>query len=257
MIDIHTHILPALDDGSDSMEESLEMAEMAVRGGKRIVAATPHCNVRGRFENYEDSGERLEVFRQFRKLLEEEGIPLRVAQGMEIYGVGDIRALIQQRRLISLNHSGNYLIEFPFDMHPDEIADGLYMVFEAGGVPVLAHPERYYCVQDTPNLVYHWMHEGVLTQINMGSFLGAFGRREERTAVALLEHGLITCLASDCHGTRWRSPDMRRARDYIRERIARETADLLFHENPRAILAGEKVRREPMREIRERRRFFS
>ena len=81
MIDIHTHILPALDDGSDSMEESLEMAEMAVRGGTRIVAATPHCNVRGRFENYEDSGERLEVFRQFRKLLEEEGIPLRVAQG--------------------------------------------------------------------------------------------------------------------------------------------------------------------------------
>ena len=108
---------------------------------------------------------------------------------MEIYGVGDIRALIQQRQLISLNHSGNYLIEFPFDMHPDEITDGLYMVFEAGGVPVLAHPERYYCVQDTPNLVYHWMHEGVLTQINMGSFLGAFGRREERTAVALLEHG--------------------------------------------------------------------
>ena len=177
MIDIHTHILPALDDGSDSMEESLEMAEMAVRGGTRIVAATPHCNVRGRFENYEDSGERLEVFRQFRKLLEEEGIPLRVAQGMEIYGVGDIRALIQQRRLISLNHSGNYLIEFPFDMHPDEITDGLYMVFEAGGVPVLAHPERYYCVQDGKGQGRHRLRRGRSDSDQYGKFPG--GVRQE------------------------------------------------------------------------------
>lgn len=61
----------------------------------------------------------------------------------------------------------------------------------------MAHPERYYCVQDTPDLVYRWMQEGILTQVNAGSFLGGFGRREERTAVALLEHGLITCL-TDC-----------------------------------------------------------
>lgn len=256
MIDIHTHILPGVDDGSDSMEESLEMAELAVRGGTQIITATPHCNIRGHYENYEDSGNCKKIFLEFRKRLEEEKIPLKVARGMEIYGVGDIRKMIRERKLISLNHTGNYLIEFPFDMHPDEIADGLHMVFEAGGIPVLAHPERYYSVQDSPNLVYDWMGEGILTQINMGSFLGAFGRREERTAVLLLEHGLATCLASDCHGTQWRSPDMRDARNYIRSRMYPDMAEILLYDNPRGILSGKKVLRGDMQIIRDRRWFL-
>ena len=256
MVDIHTHILPGLDDGSDSMEKSLEMAELAVRSGTRLAAATPHCNIRGYYENYEDSGICRDVFLQFRSALKEEGIPLKVVRGMEIYGVGDIRSLIGKRRLISLNCTGNYLIEFPFDMHPDEIADGLHMVFDAGGVPVLAHPERYYSVQDMPELVYRWMQEGILTQINMGSFLGVFGRREERTAVTLLEHGLITCLASDCHGVRRRSPDMREAESYIHRRISPDTARYLFSENPHAILTGGNVHRGKMRGFEKRHSFF-
>lgn len=256
MIDIHTHILPGVDDGSDSMEKSLEMAEIALRGGTKLVVATPHCNIPGYYENYEDSGVCMDAFLRFRSALEAEGIPLKVVRGMEIYGVGDIRRLIGERRLISLNHTGNYLIEFPFDMHPDEMAEGLSMVSEAGGVPVLAHPERYYCVQDSPDLVYQWMKGGTLTQINMGSFLGVFGRREERTAVTLLEHGLITCLASDCHGTRRRSPDMREARSYIGERMSPGVAERLFYENPRAILMGEKVSSGEMKTVHKRSRFF-
>lgn len=256
MIDIHTHILPGLDDGSDSMEKSLEMAEIAVRSGTRLAAATPHCNIRGYYENYEDSGVCREVFLQFRSILREERIPLKLVRGMEIYGVGDIRFLIGERRLISLNHTGNYLMEFPFDMHPDEMEDGLHMVLESGGVPVMAHPERYYCVQDTPDLVYRWMQEGILTQVNAGSFLGVFGRREERTAVTLLEHGLITCLASDCHGIRRRSPDMRESESYIRRRMSPDTARLLFSENPHAILTGVNVRRGEMRGFGEKRSFF-
>ena len=120
----------------------------------------------------------------------------------------------------------------------------------------MAHPERYYCVQDTPDLVYRWMQEGILTQVNAGSFLGVFGRREERTAVALLEHGLITCLASDCHGIRRRSPDMREAESYIRSRQSPDAAGHLFYENPHAILTGENVRRGEMWGFGERRSFF-
>lgn len=256
MIDIHAHILPGLDDGSDSMEESLEMAYLAAESGTQVIAATPHCNIQGHYENYEDSGERKRIFLQFRKELEREKIPLKIARGMEIYGVGDIKKLIGERRLISLNHSGHYLIEFPFDMHPDEITDALYMVFDAGGIPVLAHPERYYCVQDTPNLVYEWVMRGVLTQINKGSFLGEFGRREERTAVILLEHELITCLASDCHGTQWRSPDMRDVRRYIRARTYDEMADILLYDNPKRILQGKPVIQRDIQPVKQKRRFM-
>lgn len=256
MIDIHTHILPGVDDGSDSMEESLEMAYLAAECGTQVITATPHCNIQGHYDNYEDSGDCKKIFLQFRKALEREKIPLKIARGMEIFGVGDIRKLIKERKLISLNHTGNYLIEFPFDMHPDEITDALFMVFDVGGIPILAHPERYYCVQDTPNLVYSWMQEGVLTQINKGSFLGEFGRREERTAVILLEHGLITCLASDCHGTQWRSPNMRDVRSYIRSKAYEGAAELLLYDNPKCILSGKPVVRHDLQPVRDRRWFF-
>lgn len=256
MIDIHAHILPGVDDGSDSLAESIEMAHIAASCGTKVIAATPHCNIQRHFHNYEDSGTCKDICTQLRSAIEREKIPLTVVRGMEIFGVGDIYRMIRERKLISLNHSGYFLIEFPFDMHPDEISEGLDMVFRAGGIPILAHPERYYCVQDTPNLIYEWMCEGVLTQINKGSFLGDFGRSEERTAVLLLEHDLITCLASDCHGTQWRSPNMQDVRQFIRTKAYEETTDLLLYENPKRILDGKKISQRNIAPIRQRRWFL-
>ena len=255
MIDIHAHILPGVDDGSDSMEESLEMAEIAAICGTKTLVATPHCNIQNRFENYEDTGGCGEVCRRLQGLVEKNKIPVQILRGMEIFGVGDIRQLILERKLISLNHSGYYLIEFTFVMHPDEIYDALHMVFDAHGVPIIAHPERYYCVKDTPQLIYEWMREGVLTQVNKGSFLGDFGRREERTAVTLLDHNLITCLASDSHGTKWRSTDMRDAYRYMRTKVYEELTDRLFVQNPHRILSGKRVTRDDISYIREKRWF--
>lgn len=255
MIDIHAHILPGVDDGSDSMEESVEMAYIAAQCGTQIIAATPHSNIQGHFHNYEDSNRCKLIHKQLCDAIESERIPIKIVRGMEIFGVGDIEEMIKQRKLISLNHSGYYLIEFPFDMHPEEVEQGLDAVFSAGGIPILAHPERYYCVQDSPNLLYDWMSDGALSQVNKGSFLGAFGRGEERAAITLLEHGLITCLGSDCHGTQWRTPDMRDARKYIKGRAFEETVDLLLYDNPRRILEGKGIKQQKMMPVRTRRIF--
>lgn len=255
MIDIHAHILPGVDDGSDSLEESVEMAYIAAQCGTKTIVATPHCNIEKQFQNYEDSGVCKRRFKELAEVIEKERIPIRLLRGMEIFGVGDVEELIGQRKLISLNHSGYYLIEFPFDMHPEEIWQGLDGVFRAGGRPIMAHPERYYCVQDAPNLIYDWMMDGVLTQVNKGSFLGAFGRGEERTAITLLEHGLITCLGSDCHGTQWRTPDMRDARRYIRQKAYEESVDMLLYTNPRRILEGKTIKPQKIMSVRSR-RFF-
>lgn len=257
MIDIHTHILPGVDDGSDSMEKSLEMAELAVKGGVRVMVVTPHSNITGSYLNYEKSGDCLDLFLALRQRLTEEKIPLKIARGMEIYGVGDIDRLILERQLISLNHSEYYLIEFPFSVEPDDISYALSMIFQVGGTPLLAHPERYYCVQESPNLIFEWMKDGVLTQINKGSFLGEFGRPEEKTATVLMEHGLITCLASDCHSVHWRPPGMLDIRDHLRSVKGDETAQLLLFENPKRILSGNPVIHQAMQPIEERRRFFS
>lgn len=86
MIDIHAHILPDLDDGSEDMEESLEMAELAVESGVEIMAATPHSNQMGRFENFQSEQLR-NAFEQLRTALKEEKIPLKIVNGMEIFGL--------------------------------------------------------------------------------------------------------------------------------------------------------------------------
>ena len=94
-----------------------------------------------------------------------------------------------------------------------------------------------------------------MTQVNKGSFLGDFGRREERTAVILLEHELITCLASDCHGTQWRSPDMREVRKVIRSRAYEGMAEILLYDNPKCILSGKSVIKRDIQPIKNRRWF--
>ena len=199
MIDLHAHIIPGIDDGAQSPADALEMAESAADCGVRILTATAHMNL-----DACDPEVHLAKYREglsaLRAGIAKAGIRLRVASGMELLVNDRLLRYAEEHPLPSLNGSGCLLAEFYFDVRYSYAVRMISALHEMGYRIVLAHPERYYCVQDTPNLVYHWMHEGVLTQINMGSFLGAFGRREERTAVALLEHGLITCLASDCHG---------------------------------------------------------
>ena len=241
MVDLHTHILFGVDDGSDTLEESLRMAELAVEGGTRILAATPHCNIPGMFGNYESDGVCRDVYVRLKQELKDREIPLQLVRGMEIFGFGDVVDMIRRREFISLNHSGYYLIEFPFDMHPDEMWMGLEMVFEAGGIPLIAHPERYYCVQDMPGLVYDWMSRGVLSQVNKSSFFGRFGRAEEFTAHILLEHNLITCIASDAHSAYMRTPYMGDIWRYIENDYTEDMALRLLSINPERILNGRRV----------------
>lgn len=149
MIDIHAHILPDLDDGSEDMEESLEMAELAVESGVEIMAATPHSNQMGRFENFQ-SEQLLEKYRQLRTALEKEKIPLHILEGMEIFASEDIAQKIKNKQLSGINGTDYYLVEFPFDADPWWIRECLEDIFDTGKIPLIAHPERYFCIQDYP-----------------------------------------------------------------------------------------------------------
>ena len=114
MIDIHAHILPDLDDGSEDMEESLEMAELAVESGVEIMTATPHSNQMGRFENFQS--EQLQTaFERLRMVLKKEKIPLKILNGMEIFASEDIAQKIKNKQLSGINGTDYYLVEFPFD----------------------------------------------------------------------------------------------------------------------------------------------
>ena len=162
MIDLHCHILPELDDGSQSLEESLAMARMAVNSGVRAMAATPHC-----------MGERAEevygTWSLLRQALEETGVPLKLYPGMEIFGTPDTARLLREGKLFTLNGSRYPLIEFAFQSSGEEETLILRSVCRAGFRPLVAHPERYTYLQHDPEIVNRWCRLGCLFQVNRGS----------------------------------------------------------------------------------------
>ena len=240
MTDLHTHILPGVDDGSPDVDISLEMAAMAAESGTKHLVATPHANQYGYFENYY-SEDLEDLFFLFRQELSDFGIPLRLYFGMEIFASFDMGKKIKNGRLISLNHSRYYLVEVFFDEEPAIIKRYLDIILDAGGVPLIAHPERYFCVQDNPAIVYDWLEMGCLTQSNKGSLFGRFGSNARDTVDVLLRNDLITCIASDSHGARRRTPRMAEAAAYLRETFGADTALLLLEENPKRILEDQAV----------------
>lgn len=241
MIDLHAHILPGMDDGSENMEESLAMAELALESGVDILAATPHSNQEDRFENFY-SDEFKSVFSRFRRELRRAGLPLRILSGMEIYSTEDIGEKIESGMLAGINGTKYFLVEFPFDAEPWWIGDRLEEIFDAGKIPLIAHPERYFCVWDYPELVYDWNQMGCLAQMNKGSILGRFGREAEHTAYVLLRHGLVQCVASDAHSSYVRTPHMGEVRDYLIRFFGYEYMQRLLNLNPMRIIRNKPVK---------------
>lgn len=240
MIDLHIHILPGIDDGAQTMDEALEMAEIAVESGVDTLIVTPHSNQVGRFENY-NTPELTEAYDIFRRILEEEQIPLKVLPGMEIFASDEMGRKIKEGLLTGLNHSDYFLMEFPFDAEAWWMGEILEEILELGKIPLIAHPERYYEVQDYPELVWEWIQLGCLTQVNKGSAFGNFGRLAQRAAEFLLSNDLVTCIASDAHSPFVRTPYMGDIREYLEEWFGEKRAYRLLKGNQEIIISNGKV----------------
>lgn len=245
MIDIHSHILPGVDDGAVSVEEALIMAEMAVKSGVKVMAVTPHSNQPGAFKNYE-SRELRDVYWRLKEAIKAEKIPLQLVRGMEIFATSELPKRIEKKQLISLNSSQYYLIEFAFNASPYYIEDRIMDVLNLGKVPVIAHPERYYCVQDDPNQLYHWRRLGALAQMNKGSVFGRFGTRTEKAAEIILKHCLVNCIASDAHGADMRTTEMEEIKIFLDRHFSEDAGKLLLHINPSCILKNKPLPKRAM-----------
>ena len=241
MIDIHTHILPMVDDGASNFEEALDMAVMAAESGVRAIVATPHSNHDVGFVNYE-SEYLAEIFNKLCDMLHEMNIPIRLYRGMEIWASTDIVEKLSYGTLLTLNRTKYTLVEFAFDEETWWIEAILEEMLREGYLPIIAHPERYFCVQEDPNNLYNWRKMGAFAQMNKGSILGRLGRRAEDTAKLLLKHNLINCLASDAHHIYARTTDMTELNRYIERDFSQEYRDLLMVENPKAILEGKPLK---------------
>lgn len=136
------------------------------------------------------------------------------------------------------------------------IGECLDAVFEAGKIPLIAHPERYFCVQDFPEIVYEWLRSGCYAQMNKGSILGRFGGRVRESARILLENDLITCVASDAHRSYVRTPHMKEVRDHLTRNGGFEYTYHLLEGNPRRIISNRQIPAHGRRPERLRRYYW-
>lgn len=235
MIDIHTHILPGMDDGARDMEDALAMAQLAVESGVHTLVATSHANVGGFFGEYsvKQYVRRLE---ELRGVLRQERIPLTVLSGMEIFTTEEVPEMMEDGQVIPLNHSRYYLMEFDFGIEQVHMDGMLESVIQEGYVPVIAHPERYDCVQESLWSMEGWVQRGCLTQINRGSVFGKFGRRAKECADEMLRRRMAVCIASDAHKPYERTTFMADIKDYMEEQYSFEYARELLYENPLRII---------------------
>lgn len=231
-VDIHTHILPGVDDGARSIEDSLELAQMAVDSGVHTVVATPHSSRSDAFASEAEARVRALQYR-----LRCEGIPLRVLPGMEIMTDESTPERLVQGTLLPLNGTRYALVEFPFGEEPLFISSMLRAIRAVRFVPVVAHPERYHCLNEDYTLAADWRRQGALLQVNKGSLFGRFGERIQRTAVKLLLERQVTVVASDAHSPVGRTTEMQSVAKFLTEVLSLEAAQALLRDTPAALLA--------------------
>lgn len=165
---------------------------MAADSGVTDIIATPHCNLPGDGpKNYRSAALRT-GFSRLRQALEQEGIPLRIHPGAEVFCTPELDRLLDRRQLQTLGGGRYLLVEFYFDESAEFMEQCFRAIRRRGLVPVAAHPERYDAVQRDPYMVRRWFERGVVIQLNKGSILGRLGRRAQDTALWLLERGWLT-----------------------------------------------------------------
>lgn len=240
MIDIHSHILPNIDDGSASIDETLEMLEKSAAMGVSDVIFTPHANY-GAMMGWEYRMLVQETFKKVEEFVQLQAIDINLHLGMEIFGTPDLGEALENNELLSLAGTNYFLIEFPFHAAANYCIECLRMVEQYQLIPVIAHPERYDCVIQDPILAYEWNQRGYVLQVNAGSLLGEFGNTVRKTANVLLDHQLVQLVASDCHHSHRRSPNLIYAKEFLSQEYSTGYAELLLTVNPKLLLENKQV----------------
>ena len=239
MIDMHSHILPGLDDGAADWDQALAMARVAVEDGIAEMVCTPHW-VLGKYEN--DREAVLLRFAEFEGRLAAEKIPLKVHMGMELRIDTSIPDRLKAGRLLTLNNGSGYiLLELPDETMPENIHEFFWNLQINGYRPILSHVERNPYFRKNPHRLLHWVENGIFMQITAASLLEEFAEEIREFALFLVEHRPVHMLVTDTHSLRMRKPQLSGARRVIENLVGPETATRMVCDTPQRILKGEHV----------------
>ncbi|MCP4021096.1 MAG: tyrosine protein phosphatase [Desulfobacteraceae bacterium] len=236
MIDTHSHILPALDDGARGVLESLKFVEIAASQGVETIFATPHAHD-GVFNC--DRKKITQACALLTGALIAKGISTKILPGSEIRVNHDLVTEYDKGNLLSLNNSGKWLLlELPPLFLCTAISMMLRQLKDRGVTPIIAHAERNPTILNQPQLVDEFIQNGAVIQITAASLTGDFGKFPLKTAKTMVELDQVFCLGSDIHPGR--EYCMANAKKELIRLAGRTKAELITSENPATMLENTK-----------------
>ena len=239
MFDLHSHILPGLDDGAKSMREAIEMLRVAAEDGTRAILATPHSKDVQEPSAHRQVSDSIETLRSEAR---NGGIEIDILLGMENHLTPDLPYLVEKGEGYPINGHGYILVELPFHSYPDYVDDVLSELLLNGYKPIVAHPERQESIQRDLSIMERLVERGIMGQVTSTSITGRFGPDVLQFARTLMERDLVHLIASDCHRpTGPRSPAMSAAVEEAARLVGADRATAMSVSIPQAILEGRTV----------------
>ncbi|WP_017380766.1 tyrosine-protein phosphatase [Paenisporosarcina sp. TG-14] len=253
MVDIHSHILWELDDGSKNIFSSVDMAKQAVAEGITSVIATPHH----RHPSYTNEKKNVLIrVKDLQSELKRQNIPLNIYAGQEIRLFGEmLDAFNHSEELLTLNNSEYILVEFPPSNIPKYTEQLFYDLLVKGYTPIIAHPERNAAIAENTDKLYRLIKNGALSQVTAASVAGKFGRKTQKLSLNLLEHHLAHFVASDAHNMTNRSFVWKQGMDKLKKELGSDMVTLV-NTQAEDVLQGRSFKKLAPERFQQRKKLF-
>jgi len=233
MIDLHCHMLPAIDDGARNLETALKMAQIAVKDGITTTACTPHIYP-GLFENTADGIRQAAI--NFQEALNQADIPLKITYGADVQITPEMIDGLDNGRIPTLHNSRYFLFEPPHHISPPGMNNLIHDVLASGYIPVITHPERLSYIDHDYDKFVEAAQKGAWIQLTAGSLTGRFGKQVQKISERFIKDGITHLLATDAHNLQNRAPILSEAKDAAATLLGQEEATRLVLERPQGIL---------------------
>ncbi len=246
MIDFHTHILPNIDDGARSIEETIELVQEAKKVGFEAIISTSHY-----MEGYYETNvpEREMWINVIYEKLQEENLSMKLYLGNEIYLSENLVSLLKEGRACTINDTSYVLFEMPLNIEPMNLYNVIYEMIQHKLVPILAHPERYTFIQQKPEMLAELIEKGVFIQSNYASILGYYGKKAQIIVKKFLQSNMVHFLGSDVHRPNTIYPRIPQILAELTKIIGKDKLEELTNANPKLVLQNKRIQMEEPNKI--------
>ncbi len=247
MIDMHTHILPGIDDGSRNLDQTMQMIKEAEQAGFKEIITTSHY-----IENEYDvnSIRRQEMIESLQKKLGESNINVKLHNGAEAFISANLTELIRKQTIPTLANSRYVLFEIPMHLEVLYLDRTIEELITSKYKPIIAHPERYDIVRENPNIAVEWVRKGAMLQSNYGSIVGKYGNKSKQTIIKLLKANAIHFLGTDTHAPKTTYTQIEDIMKKLSKIIEKIKMIELTEENPKKVINNEFIRIEEPENIK-------